>query len=408
MRILFLSSRSPYPPNCGHALRTYNLIREAVKKHDITLVSYVLSQDEETGIREMEGICSKVVSVPVPIAKGRSRLYAGLLRNLFSDRPFLAHKYGTPLMTNTVRELLRDNTYDLVHIDTLWMAVHRHAVKGLPVVVSDHNVEYRVLEKRAGLESGIARRFWSTQARRMRNFEIRVLNESTCTVAVSDADTEGLRQLVPAARVFTVPNGVDVDFFQPDWTAPRKNVVVFVGNMDYQPNVDAVRYFTGSIWPMVHHERPDSEFVVIGARPPAVVRKCGEIPGVKILGFVDDVRPYLQTASVYVAPLRVGGGTKLKVLTAMACGAAIVSSPVGAEGIDFENGREMWVEDTPESTADRILAVLRNPNEQISLGMAGRCLVERLYSWPHIGEINEAVYQTALKMGPVGSDGKPH
>jgi len=400
MRILYLSSRSPYPPNCGHAQRTYNLIREAAKRHEITLVSYVLNDEEEASIHEMSDICRKVVSLPVPINRCRASLYAGLFRNLFSGRPFLADKYGTVPMTRAVQELRESQDFDLAHIDTLWMAVHRDAVRGLPIVVADHNVEHLVLEKRAALEPGIAKSFWKMQARRMRNFERRILREATCTVAVSDADAAGLRELAPDARIFTVPNGVDTTFFRPDWNAAQRNAVVFVGNMDYQPNVDAVRYFVSDIWPLIRRQSPQTEFFVIGARPPAAVQKCSDTAGVRVLGFVDDVRPWLRECSVYVAPLRAGGGTKLKVLTAMACGAAIVSSPIGAEGIELENGREMWVEDSPQATADRVLALLTDSAERRRLGESGRRLVERLYSWPRIGEINEQVYQTALKLGP--------
>lgn len=400
MRILYLSSRSPYPPNCGHALRTYNLIREAAKRHEISLVSYVLNGEEAESIHEMAGICREVIALPVPVNRSRTSLYAGLFRNLFSDRPFLADKYGTSLMTRTVRGLRDTGEFDLAHIDTLWMAVHRSAVEGLPTVVADHNVEHLVLEKRAALESPVARRFWQVQASRMRTFERRILRESTCAVAVSDADAEGLRRLEPEARVFTVPNGVDTEFFTPEWNAEQRNAVVFVGNMDYQPNVDAVRYFVSDIWPLIRRQSPQTEFFVIGARPPAAVQKCSDTAGVRVLGFVDDVRPWLRECSVYVAPLRAGGGTKLKVLTAMACGAAIVSSPIGAEGIELENGREMWVEDSPQATADRVLALLTDSAERRRLGESGRRLVERLYSWPRIGEINEQVYQTALKLGP--------
>ena len=395
MHVLFLSTRSPLPMNGGHPLRTFHTLQEAAKRHYVTFVTFIQHPEEWDGRDHIREMCDNVLAFEAPADASRFALGTGLLRNIASNKPFVARKYDVQKVRSAIRHIKNQEIVDLYHFDMLPLSVYASEAVGKPTVLVHHNVEYKLLERRSAVETGFARTFWTQQARRLKKFEAESLERVTRSIAVSDMDAALPQDLSPLAHVHTVPNGVDTKYFQPGIGDPDPHEVVFVGSMTHQPNVDSVQYFCSDIWPLVRQGNPNARFSVVGAYPPDSVKALGSIDGVSIIGQVPDIRPYVHSAAVYVVPLRIGGGTRLKILDAMAMSKAIVSTSIGCEGLEVANGLDIVIADTPEEFARRILELLRDPERRESLGVAARGTVEARYTWDRIGELQEAVYQSA-------------
>jgi glycosyltransferase involved in cell wall biosynthesis len=239
------------------------------------------------------------------------------------------------------------------------------------------------------------------QAPRLRRLEARVCRRADRVICVSEQDAVALRALVPACEPIVVPNGVDVDHYVPvgDQAASGAACLVFTGTMDFRPNADAVEWFVDEILPRIRSVRPDAEFLAVGQRPgPRLLRRHGRA-GVTVTGAVDDVRPFLARASVVVAPLRFGGGTRVKLLEAMACARPIVATGLAAEGLAVRDGIELLLADSPDRFARAVLALLDDPARARSLGEAGRALVRARYDWRQIAPRLLSVYEDATAAG---------
>lgn len=394
MHVLFISTRSPYPLNGGHALRTFHTLREAARRHYVSFLTFVQHEEEWDGLPVLKEFCEDVVALPIP-ADGKVALAATLAGNVFSNKPYVARKYNTHGMRGAIRAVCESSAVDLLHLDMLPLSVYAGQAGSAAIVQVDHNVEYVLLERRARAERGLARRFWSEQARRLRTFEATAINKADRTIAVSDIDAAILRELAPGSEVRTVPNGVDTEYFQPLPEGPDADSLVFVGAMTHFPNVDSVRFFLDDIWPRIRAARPNARFTIIGAHPPDSIRAAGALPGVTVEGQVPDIRPFVGKASVYVVPLRVGGGTRLKILDAMAMGKAVVSTSVGCEGLEVADGLNIAIEDVPDAFAARVLALMGDARGRDEMGRAARATVQSTYGWQRLGALQEGVYQEA-------------
>lgn len=400
MHVLFLSTRSPWPLNGGHPLRTYHLLREAAKRHRVSFLTFVQHEEEWEGLAVLEEFCDSVTALPVPSDRSRAALAASLMRNVASSLPFVAEKYDSAEMRAAIARVAEHAPVDLLHLDMLPLSVYNGAAGNPPTVLVDHNVEYILLERRAKTQRGAAKAFWAAQAARLKRFEAAAVRAATRTIAVSDVDAEILRGLVPGAEVRVVPNGVDGAFFQPGDEPDDSDNLVFVGAMTHYPNVDSVKHFVEDIWPRVRAARPAARLTVVGAHPPAAIRGYNGRDGVEVAGQVPDIRPYVQKAAVYVVPLRVGGGTRLKILDAMAMGKAIVSTPVGCEGLEVSDGENIAVAASPEDFAHRTLALMDDAAARAAMGQAARRTVLDRYGWSRLGDLQEAVYQEAVAVRP--------
>jgi glycosyltransferase involved in cell wall biosynthesis len=269
------------------------------------------------------------------------------------------------------------------------------------LVFDDHNAEY-VLQKRAFLTDVRRPRRWVAAAyslvqwRKLTGYERRVCRTADRVVAVSDVDAEALRQLAPGLEVTVIPNGVDLEFNRPGAASPAAgmgaNALVFTGKMDYRPNVDAVIWFVTAVLPGILARIPDARFYIVGQQPHVRVRALAEHPAVTVTGRVPDVRPYIAGAGVYVVPLRIGGGTRLKVLEAMAMGQALVSTHLGCDGFDFEHGGQACFADDPATFAEAAVALLRDRARAAALGRSARAYVEANFGWDAIVPRLEALY----------------
>lgn len=360
----------------------------------MSFLTFIQHDEEWDGLPVLREFCEDVVAFPIP-GSGKMATAASLAANVLSHKPYVATKYDTRAMRNEIARVQDSRVVDLMHLDMLPLSVYSGAADGAPVVQVDHNVEYILLERRAANQKGISKRFWSVQAARLKRFETAAVERATRTIAVSDLDAEVLRQLAPRSEIRTVPNGVDTEYFQPVAEAANAEELVFVGAMTYYPNVDSVKYFVEDIWPLIRAVRPNARFTVIGAHPPESIKAYGLAPGINVVGQVPDIRPYVGNAAVYVVPLRVGGGTRLKILDAMAMGKAIVSTSVGCEGLEVSNGRDIAVADTPNAFAERVLSLMNDAATRARMGTAARATVQAAYGWERLGAMQEAVYREA-------------
>jgi glycosyltransferase involved in cell wall biosynthesis len=284
-------------------------------------------------------------------------------------------------------------------IDEAWPTSER-ADRPL-VVFDDHNCEY-LLQERTFLTDLYSPTRWPAAAysfvqwRRLRRYEAQVCRRADRVLAVSQADARALRTLVPGLDVTVVPNGIDTRVYQPATVGPEaaSRSIVFTGTMDFRPNVDAVLWFAKEVWPLIRVEVSDVSFYVVGQRPHRRLDALREDQGVTLTGWVEDVRPYIADAAVYVAPLRMGGGTRLKLLEAMAMGKPVVATSLGAEGYPITDGRELILADSPAAFAQAVVSLLNSPARRVELGQTARAFVERRYDWRVIVPYIEQVYAT--------------
>jgi len=389
-RILALTSRVPWPPREGHQLRSYHVLDALASRHDVHLLSCLRGDDVPDAGAALRDKLAGFDAFPIPVEHSRATLLHALLKGTLTHTPFVVAKYGIPALKRRVAELA--GSFDLIHVDMLPLMAHVPADIGLPVFLNAHNVEHRLLEARTSVEPRLAARMYlRTQVSRLRAFERDACRRASAVLACSEDDAKQLRQMAPATAIHVVPNGVDLEHNQPDATMPKPTQMVFVGQMGWFPNRDGVEWFFADILPRILKHRADAQFVLVGKQAGLEVPDALR-PHVELAGFVTDVRRPVLESAVYVVPLRAGSGTRLKVLEAMALGKAIVSTHIGAEGIELEPDRDALFADDAEDFAQAVLSLFDDPTRAARLGAAARLAAERRYSWTVIGEAMLDVY----------------
>jgi glycosyltransferase involved in cell wall biosynthesis len=315
----------------------------------------------------------------------------------------MALRLDSSALHRHMARLVRENRYDVIQVEGIEMAPYALSLN-LPrplLVFDDHNAEY-LLQKRAFLTDVRQPRRWLgavysfVQWRKLVAYERRICRMADRVVAVSEADRAALQKILPDLKVAVVPNGVDLAFYRPGIVPPLadtgSHALVFTGKMDYRPNVDAVLWFVDAVLPLILARAPDTRFYVVGQQPHARLARLAEQPGVILTGRVPDTRPYIAAAGVYIVPLRIGGGTRLKVLEAMAMGQAIVSTRMGCDGFAFSDGREVRFADEPAAFAEAVLELFDDRAQAAALGQSARAFVETHYGWDAIVPRLEALY----------------
>ena len=396
MRILAVTTKSPLPLNEGRALRTYNLLRELATRHEITLCSYVQSQAEIDGLEGMREFCADVHAVPLYLRAPRAELMRDLLRDLASGDPILAIKYQRRDMVELLRRLRSGRQFDVLHLDMLHLGLLAREAGDLPTVLVEHNVETALLERREQHASGPMKTYLRRQVKKLGRFEAAAVGAAQCVVTCSDNDAELLRRMNGKARTITVPNAVDIEFFKPTDAAPKPATLIYVGGLGWFPNLDAIEFMARDILPRIQKELPQVTLTVVGQVPDAsLLQRFADCPNIRFAGLVDDIRPFAAEAVAYVVPLRIGGGTRLKILDAFAMGRPVVSTSIGCEGLRVTHDRELLMADDAESFAQATLRVLRDPALAARLGAAGRDCVVREYQWASAARLMDQAYDTA-------------
>lgn len=386
MRILWVKIGGLWPLNMGGRLRSFHAIVELAKRHRVTVLTTHGPADDPEGLKaNLEG-CERIVSIPYSIPKaGTRRFAAALVRSWLSPYPVDLWKCRVPALRKEVAETLAAGV-DVCVADFLVAAANVPAGASAPTLLFEHNVEYMIWKRLHDVETTRWRRaLLAAEWRRMRRYEARACRRARLTVAVSEADRTLLAANAPGADIRAIPTGVDAAYFHPNGASEKPARLVFTGSMDWYPNEDAILHFMDAILPRLRRRVPGLTISVVGRNPSDRLKALGAAKGVQITGTVDDVRPYVAEAAVYVVPLRIGGGTRLKIFEALAMGKAVVSTSVGAEGLPLTPGQHFLQADSPEDFATAVLGLLEDVPRRRAIGEAGRRLVEARYSWKQIG-----------------------
>ncbi len=398
MRILLLTPQRPYPPHQGTTLRNFNLVKELAKRHQVCVLTFLESDQLAVEPAPLAELCEWVDPLPVPRRSSGLRLR----QLLFTRRPDMSWRLWSPQFAERLQARLSEQPFDVVEIEGIEMAPYLPALQAArprPLIIYDaHNAEW-ILQQRAFAADVTNPRRWLAalyswvQWHRLRRYEAALLQQVDHTIAMSAPDKVALRQVAPAAPITVIPNGVDLEAYRQFNGRPIEYDLLFTGKMDFRPNIDAVLWFGQQVWPLILARRPHTTLAVVGQRPHPRLDTLRQLPGLTITGYVDDVRPYLAGAGVYVAPLRVGGGTRLKLLEAMAMGKAIVSTTVGAEGFPVVDGQELLLADEPEEFAAAVLKLLANPTHRTQIGARGQAFARANYGWAALVPQLEQVYE---------------
>jgi sugar transferase (PEP-CTERM/EpsH1 system associated) len=380
--VLWITPKLPLPLVSGDKVRQYNLLRRLSARHDIHLVAFLERPWDAQYIPALEAFCAQVTAVPLPPRQPR---VARALAVLDPRKPFYVHRYASAGMRAAVAAAVAQGVCDIVQVEHEYMLPYvalLGAAKPPARIVTLHNIESRLTARCAAVERSPTKRlYWRIESRKLAALERRCLPALDAVLPVSEYDRRWVEATFPGLRAVTVENGVDTEQYTPGPDGLRTPSLLFTGSLAYPPNADAVDFLLGAVWPAVRQAVPRATCTIVGRDPPAALVACHGRDGVAVTGQVDDVRAYLVSAGVVVVPLRAGGGTRLKILEAMAAGAAIVSTPMGAEGLDVVHDRHLLLAEDAGGFTAATVRVLSDPDLRRRLGSAARRLAEERYDW---------------------------
>lgn len=395
--VLMLTPYLPYPPVSGGRMRTYSLVKRLAAEHQITLVCFGRPEERQFDLSPMRDFCDLIV-VERPASPSTAQ---AAIMTLTSIKPITMRLYGTDAMRQTVTDLLKTNPFDVIHVESFYMLQNLPPDHGLPVLLSEPAIEYVAWWRHARVAQPIYQRPGvALEALKMRVYEPRTWHKADVVGVMSQADAQIVEEL--GGKTTLAPNGVDVAYFQPTDTPRQPATGIFMGDYKYFPNTDGVLYFVHEIMPLIRAKRPDFQLVLLGKDPMPELVALGQDPtsGVTVTGLVDDTRPYLHAATLFVCPLRSGSGTRFKLLESLACGLPVVSTTIGAEGLNAVHEQHMLLADTPQAFADAVLRLIEQPNVAQQLGATGRAWVVEHHAWEHSAALITATYQRLMASAP--------
>jgi glycosyltransferase involved in cell wall biosynthesis len=385
MKTLIISPYSPYPLVFGGAIRAYHVIKMFANLSEVTLLTYAEDVDPREVSEHMRTICEEVQIIADP-PNGSSR--KGLLQAqaTLSTRPFQYYAFYTKRFQDALDKILSRKSFDMIVLEQSQMAYFDLRQSKAMRILDLHNIEYELLARRVPVQRNpVKRAALALEANKFRRDEQRFYRESDLIFTASDRERDQLRKLPGIARVETLPNSINCDYFALRKDEPTTNEITFVGTTHVDANRDGLIYFMDEVFPHIEKAVPDIHFTIVGGDPPPVIKAYGERPNVTVTGFVDDVRPYMARARVMVVPLRSGGGTRLKILEGLSYGVPTVSTSIGAEGIFVTHGGDILLADTSKDFAASVIRLLGDPALRRQLALRGRELVEEQYSWQAVG-----------------------
>jgi glycosyltransferase involved in cell wall biosynthesis len=393
VKILWAKIGFLHPTTRGGDIRTLEMLKHLRARHEI---HYATPNDltHPEGLARCHEYCSKAHTVPFrPVAKPSPAFFAELVRGFFDPLPVGIFRWQIAPFGRLLAELLAREHFDRVVCDFLFPAINFPSLKGC--VLFQHNVEAVIWQRlAANASSPLKRAYLSRQAERMFDYERRVCGEVDRVIAVSEVDARLMREMYGIRRVDAIPTGVDINYFAPpEIRTERKWDLIFVGSMDYLPNIEGVRYFVRDVLPRIRAARPGTTLAVAGRKPPEEITAMARDPGITVTGTVADIRPYLWGSAVSVVPLLTGGGTRLKIYESMAACRPVVSTTVGAEGLTVHPPHDIRIADTADRFAAECLAMLENDGERETVACAGRRLVAENFSWDQVSRRFEALLQ---------------
>jgi glycosyltransferase involved in cell wall biosynthesis len=399
MKVLIISSQPPSPFSGGE-IRLLNLLKHLAGDYDFTVIAPLFGRDE-SGLAHAGRYCR---FLPVFLPEGipqRSRLYWRLnaWRQAFLIRePHAVTALSSPLFQSAVDNLVCSETFDVVQVQQLHMVQYLPAGFDCPTVLDVDNLWSKLWQRM--IEIAPERRFTrrvlaAIDYRKRCTYEKSAVQKFDACLAVCQEDEVFIRTLAPQVMTAVVPNGVDTSYYVPQVTGQAERSLLFTGTMGWRANIDAVKFFVNDVFPIVQQYDPSTIFRIVGRDPTQDVRELAQSPTIDVTGFVEDVRPYMAESAVYVVPLRAGAGTRLKILEGLAMGKAVVSTSLGAEGLEVTDGENVLIADEPSEFATKVIRLLRDQGLREKLGRNGRRLVESRYDWsviaPKLGEVYESL-----------------
>jgi glycosyltransferase involved in cell wall biosynthesis len=406
MRVFWLSHVVPFPPKSGALLRAYNLLKCIAQHDEVDLVAFIqrplletFYANVETGLEEcrleLSRHCQSVTFLPIekalrPLGKIRTAL-----EGFFRPDGYVATWLDSASAREHIARHVSGRHYDIAHFDSVSLANYRPLLKDTPSTLGHHNAESQMLIRRAEQEKSILKKLYFRQeAVRLGRFESRIAGWFRLHITCSELDSERLRVTMPGAHMISVPNGVDVNYFASGGLAETPNSLIFVGTMSWYPNIDAMSYLLREVWPMLRAKIPDVTLDIVGAGAPSALKElAARSAGVTLHGFIPEVRPLIERAALYVCPIRDGGGTKLKILDALAMEKCIVTHAVACEGIAVTPGKDVIFAETPADFVMQSEILLADPERRRQVGAAARRLAMDKYSFSAIG----AAFSAALR-----------
>ena len=406
MKILWLNAGPLLPLDKGGKLRTWHVMRQLASRHDITYLSFADPTQTAADRDGMREVCRTLETVPRTDApKGTLKFSLDAARYIVDPLPYAVAKYRSAAYAARVRQLLEGGAFDTLVCDFLPPAANLPAKLPVPAVLFTHNVEAEIWRRHAETAGNPFKRWLLEQQRdRMLRYERAALTRFDVVLAVSEADGETFERLYPGALkqpVHVVKTGVDTSYFTPAPGQTRRAHLVFTGSMDWLPNEDGMLYFVRDILPHIRRAEPDVTLSIIGRAPTPAVRRLADQTGIEVTGRVEDVRPHVAAGDVYIVPLRIGGGTRLKIFEAMSMAKAIVSTTVGAEGLPVTHGKDIVIADEPEAFAKAVVALIRDHDGRRRIESAARRLVVDHYDWSTVADdFERALFAAARDTEP--------
>lgn len=399
MKILWIKCDLLHPTTKGGHIRTLELLKQLHRRHEIHYVGFENNPDGE-GVRRSVEYCSRIHPVPHVVPPRKSPAFAlQLAGSLWSPLPLSVSRYRSSRMEQLVSELMTRERFDSVVCDFVVPAVN---IRAMPkCVIFQHNVETMIWKRHAETApSALHRLYLSAQARRMFRFERDQCRAAAHVIAVSEEDARLMREMFGVESISTISTGVDVEYFTPPSAPPEpRSGLVFVGSMDWLPNIDGMRFFHRQILPLIRKQAPGCRLTIVGRSPDAEIRQMAERdPMIEVTGTVPDVRPYLWRAAVSIVPLRIGGGTRMKIYEAMAARAPVVSTTVGAEGLRIDPPSDIRIADQPEAFAAQCLDLLRRPEAAHEQAQRAWFMVSSNFGWQRVAEQFETVLHSSLRV----------
>lgn len=389
MNVLYLMPYNPVNPTFGGALRIYHLLTHLCKHHDVTVAGFSNPEQEKLLIEDFPELKGKTHFVRSKYSDTDNRLT--LIKSLFTTHSHWYLNSRSDELQKILNRLTSEKNFDIIQSEFPALAMYNFNTPAKKVIDA-HNVEYDNFRRMTKVKNPLKKLFYHLEAFKFYREETDVCSRQDALFATSERDISIFNKSVPNTPKYLIPNGVDPNYFKPFTAPPKPHSMVFVGMMKYVPNYDGMNYFLDEIFPKILDRYPDATITIIGKNPPeSLAQRAGK--NIIITGFVEDTRPYIRDASVYVVPLRMGGGTRLKILEALAMKKPIVTTSIGCEGIDVVNRESAMISDTPQGFADAVIELFSKEELCKKITETGYSLMNDNYRWESIGMQMSKAYE---------------